>query len=221
MTEQPPKPRPQAIPLDGRNLEPAPISAAAAHHMDDLVAMLNGKPLPPRTTAGLPARSSASLFQLRQRATARRPAARRRHIGDIDAAWAVEVRRSAAVPLVTANVPAGFPSPADDYLDNPLDFNELLIENPAATFAIRVGGDSLIGIGIFPNDIAIVNRAATPVDGSVILALLDGEFTMKQYRRRRGRSWLEAKNPAYPDIELTDDVTFEIWGVVSKSIRML
>ena len=189
--------------------------------MDDLIAMLNGKPLPPRTTASLPAPSTASLFQFRQRAATRRPAARRRHIGDIDAAWAVEVRRSAAVPFVTANVPAGFPSPADDYLDNPLDFNELLIENPAATFAIRVGGDSLIGIGIFPNDIAIVNRAATPVDGSIILALLDGEFTMKQYRCRRGRAWLEAKNPAYPDIDLTDDVTFEIWGVVTKSIRML
>ena len=87
------------------------------------------------------------------------------------------------------------------------------------TFAIRVGGDSLIGI--FPNDIAIVNRAATPVDGSIILALLDGEFTMKQYRRQRGRAWLEAKNPAYPDINITDDVTFEIWGVVTKSIRML
>ena len=190
--------------------------------MDELVAMLNGRPMPPGGNTG-PSRpsSNAALLHFLLREVARRPASRLAARGGVEAAWKVEARRKATVPFVTANVPAGFPSPADDYLDNPLDFNELLIENPAATFAIRVGGDSLVGIGIFPNDIAIVNRAATPVDGSIILALLDGEFTMKQYRKRRGRSWLEAKNPAYPDIELTDDVTFEIWGVVTKSIRML
>lgn len=200
----------------------ATIGAVAERRLEDVVAMLNGRLLPSGgTTRPSSLSSNAALLHFRQRASARRPASRRAASGTVEAAWQVEARRRVAVPFVTANVPAGFPSPADDYLDNPLDFNELLIENPAATFAIRVGGDSLIGIGIFPNDIAIVNRAATPVDGSIILALLDGEFTMKQYRKRRTRSWLEAKNPAYPDIELTDDVTFEIWGVVTKSIRML
>jgi DNA polymerase V len=133
----------------------------------------------------------------------------------------VQARRSALVPFVTANVAAGFPSPADDYLDNPLDFNELLIENPAATFAVRVGGDSMIGIGIFPNDIAIVNRARTAVDRSVVLALLNGEFTLKRYRKRDGRAWLEAANSAYPNIDITEDSAFEVWGVVTNSIRIL
>ncbi|MCA1436804.1 translesion error-prone DNA polymerase V autoproteolytic subunit [Bradyrhizobium sp. BRP20] len=120
-----------------------------------------------------------------------------------------------------AKVPAGFPSPADDYLDRALDFNELFIQNPAATFAVRIAGDSMIGAGIFPDDIAIVDRSRSPVDRNIILALVDGEFTLKRYRRRSGRVWLQAENPAYKDIQVTEKMTFEIWGVVSKSIRML
>ncbi len=141
--------------------------------------------------------------------------------GDVIAFMGVEARRHAGVPLVTANVPAGFPSPADDYLEQPLDFNELLIDNLAATFAVRVGGDSMIGAGIFANDIAIVNRAKTPADRSVVLALVDGGFTIKRYRRRGNRIWLQAENASYPDIPITEGMSFEVWGVVTKSIRML
>lgn len=93
------------------------------------------------------------------------------------------------VPLVGSDVRAGFPSPADDYLDGPLDFNELLIENPAATFAVRVVGDSMLGAGIFPGDIAVVDRSRTAVDGNIILALIDGSFTLKRFRTRRGLVW--------------------------------
>lgn len=141
--------------------------------------------------------------------------------GDIGAFLDVESRLTAAVPLVTATVPAGFPSPADDYLDNPLDFNELLISNPSATFAVRVGGDSMIGAGIYPDDIAVVNRALTAADRNIVLALVDGGFTLKRYRCRQGRVWLQAENPAYRDIEITEDLAFEVWGVVTNSIRML
>ena len=130
-------------------------------------------------------------------------------------------RSSAAVPLVLGRASAGFPSPADDYLDRPLDFNELLIENPDATFAVRVAGDSMIGAGIFPGDIAVVDRSKTAVDRSIVLAILDGEFTLKRYRQRGLRCWLEAENPDYGPTELTEDSTFEIWGVIKKSIRML
>jgi DNA polymerase V len=115
----------------------------------------------------------------------------------------------------------GFPSPADDYLDQPLDFNELLIENPAATFAVRVGGDSMIGAGIFPGDIAIVNRARAIDDKCIVLALVDGEFTIKRYRQKRGRVWLQAENPAFADIQITPEMTFEVWGVITNAIRML
>lgn len=133
----------------------------------------------------------------------------------------VEALTEAAVPFVVANAQCGFPSPADDYLDRPLDFNKLLIENAPATFAIRVSGDSMIGIGIFPGDIAIVNRAQRVSDKSIVIALLDGEFTLKRYRKRRSRVWLQAENPAFADIEISEERTFEIWGVITKSIRML
>jgi DNA polymerase V len=141
--------------------------------------------------------------------------------GDINGLMDVEARTEARIPLATVKVPAGFPSPADDYLDRPLDFNELLIENPAATFAVRVAGDSMTGAGIFPDDIAIVDRARAPKDRSVVLALVDGGFTLKRYRKRGGRVWLQAENPAYADTEITEGMSFEIWGVVSKAIRML
>lgn len=96
----------------------------------------------------------------------------------------VERRYHVRVWPVSSTAMAGFPSPADDYLDRPLDFKELLIENPAATFAVRIGGDSMIGIGIFPGDIAIVNRAKETVDRAIVLALVDGSFTVKPFRRR-------------------------------------
>lgn len=120
-----------------------------------------------------------------------------------------------------SSVPAGFPSPADDYLDRPLDFNELLIANPAATFAVRVAGDSMTGIGIFAGDIAIVDRSVTAHDTSIILGILDGEFTIKRYRSRGGRVWLEAENIAYKRLVITEDSAFEVWGVVRHTIRML
>jgi DNA polymerase V len=125
------------------------------------------------------------------------------------------------IPLVGGSAAAGFPSPAADYLDRPLDFNELLVENPDATFAVRVTGDSMTGAGIFPGDIAIVDRSRIATDRNVIVAILDGEFTIKRYRHRGQRRWLQAENPDYKNIELGEQSAFEIWGVVRKSIRML
>jgi DNA polymerase V len=152
---------------------------------------------------------------------ARRVAARGLRSGDINAFIEVESRSKLRIPLATVKVPAGFPSPADDYLERPRDFNELLIENPAATFAVRVDGDSMIGAGIFPNDIAVVDRSRTVKDRSIVLALVDGGFTLKRYRRRQGRVWLEAENPNYAPTEITEGMSFEVWGVVTKAIRML
>ncbi len=134
---------------------------------------------------------------------------------------AVAVRLHLQVPLVAARAPAGFPSPADDYLDKPLDFNELLIENPEATFAVRVAGDSMIGAGIFPNDIAVIDRSRTAADGSIIIALLDGEFSIKRYRQRGNRRWLQAENPNYKAIELSEESAFEVWGCVKGVVRVM
>lgn len=134
---------------------------------------------------------------------------------------AVVARTHGRVPFMVGRVQAGFPSPADDYLDNPLDFNELLIAHPAATFAVRVAGDSMVQAGIFAGDIAVVDRAEDAKDGRVVLAVVDGEFTIKRYRVRGRRVWLEAANPAFKDLELRPDMEFEVWGVVRHSIRML
>ena len=117
--------------------------------------------------------------------------------------------------------PRGFPSPAEDYIDRPLDFNELLIEHPAATFAIRIEGESMTGAGIYQSDIAVVDRAREPVNGNVVLALVDGAFTVKRYLIRDGAVWLQAENPAFPDIPIGDGQALEVWGVITRSIRML
>lgn len=132
----------------------------------------------------------------------------------------VERRMNLAVTLMSTQVPAGFPSPADDHEDRPLDFNELLVKNPASTFAVKAQGDSMIGAGIFDGDICVVDRSLKPVDGSIIVALVNGAFTMKRLRMRRGRVWLQAENADYPDIPITEGTEFEIWGVVPKSVRM-
>ena len=132
-----------------------------------------------------------------------------------------EGRAHFVVPMFASPIWAGFPSPADDYLDQPLDFNELLITHPAATFAVRIAGDSMEGIGLFAGDIAVVDRAETASDGKIILGILDGQFTIKRYRHRRGSAWLEAANAAYANIIITEDSAFEVWGVVRHTIRVL
>jgi DNA polymerase V len=141
--------------------------------------------------------------------------------GDVAAFIDLESRSALRVPMMAWAVACGFPSPADDYVDRPLDFNELLIEHPAATFAIRIEGDSMTGAGIFPGDIAVVDRAREPVNGSIVLALLDGAFTVKRYRTKDGAVWLQAENPAFPDMAIADGQALEVWGVITRSIRML
>lgn len=133
----------------------------------------------------------------------------------------VEVRYDLRVSLMAMSVPAGFPSPAEDYLDKPLDFNELIIANPAATFAVRVDGDSMIGAGIHPGDIAVVDRSLSAKDGRVVLALVDGAFALKRFRKRNCRVWLASENPQYPDLVISEDMTFEVWGCVRRCVRML
>lgn len=141
--------------------------------------------------------------------------------GDVAALLEVEGRTAQHVPMMAWSAVCGFPSPAEDYVDRPLDFNELLIEHQAATFAIRIEGDSMTGAGIYPGDIAVVDRAREPVNGSIVLALLDGAFTVKRYRMKDGAVWLQAENPTFPDIAIGDGQALEVWGVITRSIRIL
>ncbi|GAB4315478.1 MAG: hypothetical protein Kow0059_07580 [Candidatus Sumerlaeia bacterium] len=126
-----------------------------------------------------------------------------------------------ALPLMTARVAAGFPSPADDYLEKRLDLNEYLIKHPAATFFIRVEGESMTGAGIHSGDILIVDRALEPADKSIVIAVINGELTVKRVRKSRGRLWLTAENERFAPIEVSSDFDFQIWGVATFVIHSL
>ena len=139
--------------------------------------------------------------------------------GDLRAVAAIELRCPSTIPMLLSPASCGFPSPADDYLDRPLDFNELLVANPAATFAVKIAGDSMKNVGIFPGDVAIVDRSLTAWDGCIVVALLDGEF--KRFRLTPGGIVLQPENRKYQAIEVGEDADFQVWGVVKNTIRML
>ena len=130
-----------------------------------------------------------------------------------------EARTRLRIPLVAANVEAGFPSPADDHLERSLDLNEHLVQNPAATFFVRVKGESMRDAGISTGDILIVDRSVQPKDRQIVVAMLDGDFTVKRLRKRKGRVFLEAENNAYPPIEVGEDQELVIWGAVTFVIH--
>ncbi len=121
-------------------------------------------------------------------------------------------------PLYSSRISAGFPQTADDLVEMPLDLNEHLIKHPSATYFVRVSGDSMINAGIHPGDILIVDRAVTPINGSVVVASIDGEFTVKRLIIASGRRRLASENPRYGDINFREE-DLEIWGVVTHSIR--
>ncbi len=124
-------------------------------------------------------------------------------------------------PLVGSTVKAGFPSPADDFLDHPLDLNRALIYNPAATFFVRVEGDSMTDAGIDDGDLLIVDRAVEVRDGSIAICYVDGEFTVKRVRRE-GADWLLVpSNPKYRPIRVEPENELIIWGVVTYVIKSL
>ena len=122
-------------------------------------------------------------------------------------------------PLVLARVDAGFPSPADDYLDGKLDLNEHIIKNPAATFFVRVQGDSMIGAGINTGDILVVDRSLEATDGSVVVAVIDGEFFVKRLSMEGKKLYLVADNDEYEQVEVKEEMDFRVWGVVTHTIH--
>jgi len=130
-----------------------------------------------------------------------------------------EKARAAASPLFAASVPAGFPSPADDYIEGPLDLNRHLIKHPAATFFVRVSGDSMTAAGIHDGDLLVVDRSVEPRDGSIVIAALDGELTVKRIRLRGDRLELVPENLDYPTRTVAGESAFQVWGVVVHAIH--
>ena len=124
-------------------------------------------------------------------------------------------------PIFMATVPAGFPSPAADYEEGKLDLNRHLIKNPAATFFVRVTGDSMLKAGIHNGDLLVVDRSIEPRDKNVIIAVVNGELTVKRIRIRRNKLTLVAENDAYRSQEINGQIEFEVWGVVTNVIHAL
>jgi len=121
----------------------------------------------------------------------------------------------------SSQVPAGFPSPAEDFLEKRLDLNDYLINNKAATFLIKVQGDSMINAGIFNGDILIIDRSVEAVHGKIVLGVLNGEFTVKRVEKKDGILYLSPENDKYKPLEITEEMSFVIWGVVTHAIHKL
>ena len=124
-------------------------------------------------------------------------------------------------PLFTTHVSAGFPSPADDYIEGQLDLNKHLIKHPAATYFVRVTGDSMIDAGIHNGDILIVDRSLEPKDKNVVIANVDGELTVKRIRIQGDNLLLVAENQNYPTRQIKQNMEFEVWGIVTNVIHSL
>jgi DNA polymerase V len=130
-----------------------------------------------------------------------------------------DARSKQELPLFLSPVRAGFPSPADEYLDKALDLNHFLIKHPASTFFVKVKGESMINAGIHSGDILIVDRSLNPADKKIVIAILNGEFTVKRVSKRKDKLFLIAENETFKPIEIKDDMDFEIWGVVVHVIH--
>ena len=123
------------------------------------------------------------------------------------------------IPLLNDSVSAGFPSPADDYTEENIDLNEHLISNPFSTFFLRVKGDSMINAGIKDKDLIIVDKSLIAKPGNIIIAMIDGEFTIKRLSIKNDELYLKAENHNYPDFRFKNHIDVQIWGVVIYSIH--
>ena len=127
--------------------------------------------------------------------------------------------RALPLPLVATRVKAGFPSPADDYIEERLDLNEKLVEHPGATFFVRVSGESMLNAGIRDGDTLVVDRSLEARNDDIVIAVIDNEFTVKRLVYRATRPWLIPCNPEFSEIELSEDMDTIIWGVVTSVIH--
>jgi DNA polymerase V len=121
--------------------------------------------------------------------------------------------------LIRNRVCAGFPSPAEDLGARRIDLTQMLVTHAQATYFLRASGHSMVEAGIFDNDILVVDRAIKPRNNHIVVAIVDGDFTVKQLYQRQGRIKLKAANPTFADIVPKDGQTLEIWGVVTSSIK--
>nr|WP_103028684.1 translesion error-prone DNA polymerase V autoproteolytic subunit [Salinibacter altiplanensis] len=122
-------------------------------------------------------------------------------------------------PLFLSRVPAGFPSPADDYIETSLDLGERLIQNEEATFYVRVSGGSMKGVGIHDGDVLVVDRSVEPTEGDVVIAALGGELTVKRYEVRSGQPYLIPEAEGYDPIPIREGQELVVWGVAQHVVH--
>jgi len=124
-----------------------------------------------------------------------------------------------AFPLFACSVSAGFPTPADDYMECKLDLNEHLIKHPSATFFARASGDSMIDAGIHDGDLLVVDRSLNPASGKIVIAVMGGDLTVKRYITKDGKAYLYPENKKYKPIEISAESEVHVWGVVTNVIH--
>lgn len=136
----------------------------------------------------------------------------------------VEISRAAEsppspLPAFSSSVQAGFPSPADDYIERQLDLNELMVQHPAATFFVRVEGESMRDAGIHTGDILVVDRSVEATNGKIVVAVINGEFTVKRFSVDSTGAYLVPENPDFLKVKIDENSEFQIWGVVMYVIH--
>jgi len=136
-----------------------------------------------------------------------------------DHIYKTSIKNSLKIDLHSTFICAGFPSPAEDHLDVSLDLNEYLVKHPSSTFYVYVKGNSMIDSGISDGDLMIIDRSLDPVSGNVVIAVIDGEFTVKRIQKKNNQIFLLPDNKHYSPICISDNMDFQIWGVVTHTIH--
>ncbi len=131
----------------------------------------------------------------------------------------VNIQTELSLPMADGGIKAGFPSPAQDFLDNSIDLNRELVKHPMSTFYGRVCGESMMDAGICDGDILVIDKSLEPRDGDIAVCYVDGEFTIKYIRIEEKSIWLVPANDQYKPIQVTQDNEFLIWGIVTYSIK--
>ena len=133
--------------------------------------------------------------------------------------FAVDEQILPSIPIFSEAVQAGFPSPAEDHMDMDLNLNDHLVQNPSATFCVRAIGESMKDAGIQSGDIMIVDKSLEPKNRSIVLAVIDGEFTVKRVNVNESELYLVPENSNFSPIKITEDMDFQVWGVVTYIIH--
>lgn len=123
------------------------------------------------------------------------------------------------VPLFSHKVAAGFPSPADDYIEGRLSLDEHLVQHKEATFFVRAKGNSMVNAGIFDGNLLVVDKSLTPSSGDIVIAIIDGEMTVKRLIQRDGKVTLKPENSRFKEIELKEGQELQVWGVVTSTVK--